>query len=123
MPASRAPMKFSPPFAGIDGPEALAAVFAAPGLSLLYLHDPWCPINSRARSELSALQGPIHSVDVSVQHDLKHEVARRTGIRHESPQAILLRDGEPVWNASHHRITHNAAYEALAAAAEDIDAH
>ena len=29
----------------------------------------------------------------------------RFGIRHETPQAILLRDGRPVWNASHFRIT------------------
>ena len=31
--------------------------------------------------------------------------AVRLGIRHQTPQAILLRDGRPVWNASHFRIT------------------
>jgi bacillithiol system protein YtxJ len=31
--------------------------------------------------------------------------AQRLGIRHETPQAILLRDGRVVWNASHFRIT------------------
>src|SRR4051812_16244337 len=30
------------------------------------------------------------------------------GIRHESPQAIILRDGKPRWNASHWSITPDA---------------
>jgi bacillithiol system protein YtxJ len=34
--------------------------------------------------------------------------AARLGVRHETPQAILLRDGRPVWNASHFRITADA---------------
>jgi bacillithiol system protein YtxJ len=35
-------------------------------------------------------------------------MAARLGIRHETPQAILLRDGRPVWSASHFRITADA---------------
>jgi bacillithiol system protein YtxJ len=34
-------------------------------------------------------------------------------VRHESPQAILLRDGKPVWKASHFRITAGALAQAL----------
>jgi bacillithiol system protein YtxJ len=33
------------------------------------------------------------------------QVAARFGIRHETPQAILLREGRVVWSASHFRIT------------------
>ncbi|MFM9108737.1 MAG: monothiol bacilliredoxin BrxC family protein, partial [Chloroflexota bacterium] len=95
---------------------ALDALFAAPGLALLYLHDPMCPVNIRAMSELDGLPGPIHSIDVSTQQPLSREIVRRTGIRHESPQAILLLDGQPVWNASHHRIARFAVDEAIAAA-------
>jgi bacillithiol system protein YtxJ len=32
-------------------------------------------------------------------------VSERLGIRHETPQAILLRDGKVIWNGSHFRIT------------------
>ena len=35
------------------------------------------------------------------------------GIRHESPQAILLKDGKPRWNASHFSITSDALTRAL----------
>jgi bacillithiol system protein YtxJ len=35
------------------------------------------------------------------------------GVRHESPQAILLKDGKPKWNASHWSITFDALTRAL----------
>ena len=31
-------------------------------------------------------------------------LAERTGVRHESPQALLLRDARVVWHASHYQI-------------------
>jgi hypothetical protein len=38
--------------------------------------------------------------------------SKRLGVRHETPQAILLRDGKPVWKASHFRITADALAQA-----------
>jgi bacillithiol system protein YtxJ len=32
-------------------------------------------------------------------------VAKKTGVRHESPQVLLIRDGQCVWNTSHRQIT------------------
>jgi len=40
--------------------------------------------------------------------------AERLGIRHETPRAILLRGGRPIWNASHFPITAEALDRALA---------
>jgi bacillithiol system protein YtxJ len=50
---------------------------------------------------------------VVVQHSrsVSNAIAERTGIRHESPQAILLKGGEVVYHASHYDVT-----------AEDIEA-
>jgi bacillithiol system protein YtxJ len=44
-------------------------------------------------------------ITVQSHRSLAAEVAARLGVRHETPQAILLRDGRAVWNASHFRIT------------------
>jgi len=44
---------------------------------------------------------------------LSSAIAEATGVRHQSPQAILLRDGEAVWDTSHGRITEEALGEAL----------
>ena len=44
-------------------------------------------------------------ITVQSHRRISDTAAERLGIRHETPQAILLRDGRPVWNASHFRIT------------------
>ena len=113
---ARKPKEFDAPFMGVADEAALGDLFAQSGPTLLYLHDPWCPISGRAFQEMQALPGPIQTVDVSTQSDLSREIEERTGIRHESPQAILLVDGAPVWNASHHRISSGAVLAALQSA-------
>lgn len=37
--------------------------------------------------------------------DLSNEIESRLGVRHESPQLLLLRDGKVTWHASHFSIT------------------
>jgi len=41
-------------------------------------------------------------------------LADRIGLRHESPQAILIKDGKPLWHDSHYRITVDALKAAVA---------
>ena len=45
--------------------------------------------------------------------ELCMQIARETGIVHESPQAILFYRGRPAWHASHWSITEKAMAEAL----------
>jgi bacillithiol system protein YtxJ len=71
----------------------------------IFLHDPFCPISADAAAEMAMVGGDVHLVDVSSQHGLSRQVERATGIRHESPQAIVIRGGQPAWHASHDRIT------------------
>jgi bacillithiol system protein YtxJ len=40
-------------------------------------------------------------------------LAERVGVKHESPQAILIRDGRPLWHASHGAITAGALAAAV----------
>ena len=44
-------------------------------------------------------------VDVVAERRLAQAVAARTGIQHESPQVLLLKDGKVVWHENHWRIT------------------
>ena len=52
-------------------------------------------------------------ITVQSHRRLSDSAAERFGIRHETPQAILLKDGRPVWNASHFRITADALTRAI----------
>ena len=78
---------------------------------LLFKHSRTCGISSEALDELHAHvaekgQGASYKVITVQSHRrVSDSASERFGIRHETPQAILLRNGQPVWNASHFRIT------------------
>jgi bacillithiol system protein YtxJ len=101
-------------FVTIPDADGVSALRDRPGLTLLYLHDPWCPISSRAFRQLDSLGGDVRIVDVDAHPELAPAVEAMTGVRHESPQIILLRDGAPIWSASHFAITTDAVRRALA---------
>ena len=78
--------------------------------AILYKHSPTCSISAAAKREIDAFVQanaaiPVYQVDVIDQRPLSQEFARKFNIRHESPQAILLQGGTPVWNDSHRRVT------------------
>jgi bacillithiol system protein YtxJ len=78
---------------------------------LLFKHSRTCGISCEALDELQAhlerggVDAGYKMITVQSHRRVSDGVASRFGIRHETPQAILLRDGRPVWNASHFRIT------------------
>ena len=45
--------------------------------------------------------------------DLAREIEQRTGVRHETPQALVIRNGRAVWNASHFDVTAQAVEQAV----------
>ena len=51
------------------------------------------------------LECPTGWIEVVAQRALARAVAERTGVRHESPQALWLEAGRVRWNASHSAIT------------------
>lgn len=80
---------------------------------LLFLYDPYCPVNHRAAKELAGIEEEIAVLDVSRSHELGMEVQERTGVRHESPQLQVLSGGRAVWSASHAAIRALAVTSAL----------
>jgi bacillithiol system protein YtxJ len=80
-----------------------------PGACYIFKHSTTCPVSAHAAGEVQAMQGelPIYWVNVREQRELSNWVAEHYGVRHESPQLILLRDGKPekVW--SHFEISRN----------------
>ena len=78
---------------------------------LLFKHSRTCGISCEAYDELrahidgAATFASYKVITVQSHRRISDEVSVRFGIRHESPQAILLKDGQPVWTGSHFRIT------------------
>lgn len=78
---------------------------------VLFKHSRSCGISCEALEELySHLEdrpggAGYHMITVQSHRRVSDETALRLGVRHETPQVIVLKDGQPVWNASHFRIT------------------
>lgn len=75
---------------------------------LFFKHSMTCPISSRAFSEFQryleseASQRVAHAlIVVQTARAVSDQLAKLAGIKHESPQAILVRNGQAVWHDSH----------------------
>ncbi len=104
-------------FRNVAGMAELDAWFerSREGDVVLFLHDYWCPISSRAYDEMALVEGNIALIDVAEQRELTAAIAARTGVKHESPQVLILRGGRARWEASHGSITGEAVGAAIAA--------
>lgn len=67
---------------------------------IVFKHSNACSISARAYREMEKVDG-VNILEVQTARAISNEVADRTGVRHETPQVIILRDGKAVWNASH----------------------
>ncbi|HYG76998.1 MAG TPA: bacillithiol system redox-active protein YtxJ [Planctomycetota bacterium] len=92
------------------------------GSVLVFKLSPICPTSHRAEEEFRRFAASLEdsrdlrllAVDVIGARPISQRIARDTGIRHESPQALLLSRGHNVlWHASHSAITQNALSDAL----------
>ena len=68
---------------------------------VLYKHSPTCAVSRMAHREVARLQtarpeAPIRLISVRNERALSRYVAERTGVKHESPQVILMRNGQVV---------------------------
>jgi bacillithiol system protein YtxJ len=80
---------------------------------VLFKHSNTCPISARAYGQMEQFGGDVAIIVVQKNRDVSREIETRTGVRHESPQAFVLRNGQVVWSASHFDITADAVDRAL----------
>lgn len=93
---------------------------------LLFKHSMSCGVSAEAdeqvRQFLDATGAGVLCGLVVVQRarPVSSAIVERLGVRHESPQALLLRDGRVVWHASHWRVTESALHDAVRAATAPV---
>jgi bacillithiol system protein YtxJ len=81
---------------------------------ILFKHSLTCPISHAAYEEMSLLnREEVALVVVQDARPVSNEIANRTGIKHESPQAFIVKDGEVTWHSSHYDITKSGVMRAL----------
>jgi bacillithiol system protein YtxJ len=82
---------------------------------VLFKHSLTCPISAAAYQQMSRFGGTVSLIIVQNARSASKKVEALTGVRHESPQAIVLRNGKAVWSASHWNITAESVNSALGA--------
>ena len=60
-------------------------------------------------------------LEIQPHRDLSRQVAKRSGVRHQSPQVLLVNKGEVSWSASHWSIERPKLAEALQALSPQLD--
>ena len=71
---------------------------------VLLKHSTTCGISSGVFREVSQVAADVNVVVIQTHRDLSNSISSRTGVRHESPQAMVLIDGKVVYHASHYDI-------------------
>jgi len=112
----------STPFQTLSTPAELdrALERSAQQPIVIFKHSPTCGISAQAHESISdwvAASSPAAEffvVPVQASRALSMELAKRFGIRHESPQAMLIDHGAVVWHGSHFRATAESIRAALA---------
>jgi len=100
--------------------ESFAAFEAALGETdalFVFKHSTRCPVSSRAEEQVDTFVAenpdvPVHRVLVVEQRPVSLSIAEKLTVAHASPQVILVRNGQPVWDTSHLAVTAESMLEA-----------
>ncbi|UOQ46125.1 bacillithiol system redox-active protein YtxJ [Halobacillus salinarum] len=72
-------------------------------------HSLTCPISAEAKREFerfsSSSDFPCYILPIQESRALSNEMADRFQVKHESPQALLIKKGQVIWHDSHYSIT------------------
>lgn len=99
----------STPWLPLTQPEQLTELAQASHEQpvLIFKHSTTCSISAAAKSKIerqwadSGLGLPIYYLDLLRFRPLSAQIAQQFGIQHESPQLLLIQNGECRYDASH----------------------
>ncbi len=94
-------------FIKVDSIEKLDELFARSYKTpvVFFKHSSTCGISAGVKDIVSHSDLDLNVVIVQTERELSNEIAVRTSVRHQSPQAIVISDGRAVFHASHYDIT------------------
>lgn len=88
-------------------------------LTFVFKQSTTCPISADAFEEYQSFVEAnkkeicAYFVKVRETREVSNKIADQTGIKHQSPQVLLLKDQEVLWHTSHANITFDCLEEVL----------
>lgn len=81
-------------------------------LVFLFKQSTTCPVSATAFKEFNEFLKKDHEEDFSAYfvkvretREVSNKIEEETGVRHQSPQALVIKNKEVVWESSHFNIT------------------
>lgn len=72
---------------------------------VLFKHSNSCGTSAYVHEIMAEVPGNVHIVTVQERRDVSNAIADRTGIRHQTPQVFIIKNGEVAYSASHYSIS------------------
>jgi len=82
------------------------------GAIALFKHSSTCDISADAKREMETVKIPVFELTVQTARPLSNHIETHFGIRHESPQVILIHKRKSIFDASHRNVTADRIHEA-----------
>lgn len=85
--------------------------------ALIFKHSTSCSISARAYNRMNRdwnfkeSEMPVYLLDLKRFREVSNFVSEKYQITHESPQLLLIKDGECVWNVSHFNVDPKNVHE------------
>jgi len=104
----------------LDTAEQINAIKQQHGYSLIFKHSTRCSISMMAKRrfemDMDKLPAnmPLYFLDLIKHRDLSAQVAQDFQVHHESPQMLVIKDGDCILDQSHGDISVEEAMEVLA---------
>ena len=104
----------------LESIDQLEAIKQASGYSILFKHSTRCSISLMAKRkfefEWDALpeETSVYFLDLIKNRDISNAIAKDFEVHHESPQLLLIKDGECIYETSHSEISAEETAEQMA---------
>ena len=101
--------------------EQLDEIKAAGGFSLIFKHSTRCSISMMAKrnfefnGEVIPADTKLYFLDLISYRDISNQIGEVFQVAHQSPQILLIKDGDCVLEASHSDISAEEVAEVIAA--------
>jgi bacillithiol system protein YtxJ len=104
----------------LETPEQITEIKNAKGLRVIFKHNTTCAISNSVwpefKQEADQIPGlaRVYYLDLMANRDISDAVAEQFKVPHESPQMLLIKDGECIYNESLYDISAEKTAEAVA---------
>jgi bacillithiol system protein YtxJ len=97
---------------------------AQPGRTVIYKHSPTCSLCGWSEHVLGRFAKEenveLQLVDVFKDRAFSQAIEATFGVRHESPQILIIEDGKVLWHASHRGVAPDRVRAALSGSLEGL---